>query len=159
MLEKDWLFTTDEYICDLRTVAVLVKDNKILVQRDRTGNEYALPGGHVKVGETLEAGLIRETREEMGVEIECKRLLWNEECFWEWNGKQAHNIAFYYHVELCEGYDIPDKGEFVSQKDNCDVVIGWMPIEQLQNVIIYPEFLKTEIYHLDEGIKHFVSRG
>ena len=42
MLEKDWLFTTDEYICDLRTVAVLVKDNKILVQRDRTGSEYAL---------------------------------------------------------------------------------------------------------------------
>ena len=33
-MEKDWLFATDEYICDLRTVAVLVKDNKILVQRD-----------------------------------------------------------------------------------------------------------------------------
>ena len=27
-MEKDWLFATDEYICDLRTVAVLVKDNK-----------------------------------------------------------------------------------------------------------------------------------
>lgn len=85
-MEKDWLFTTDEYICDLRTVAVLVKDNKILVQRDRNGNEYALPGGHVKIGETLEAGLIRETMEEMGVNIKCNRLLWSEECFWEWNG-------------------------------------------------------------------------
>lgn len=60
--------------------AVLVKDNIILVQRDKDGNEYALPGGHVKSGETLEDGLIRETQEEMSVKIEWKRMLWSEEC-------------------------------------------------------------------------------
>ena len=158
-MEKDWLFATDEYICDLRTVSVLIKDNKILVQRDKDGNEYALPGGHVKIGETLENGLIRETMEEMGGKIQCNRLLWSEECFWEWKGKQAHNIAFYYLVDLCDGYEIPDTGEFVSQKDNCNVVIGWMPIEEIKNVTIYPEFLKEEIYHIDEPMKHFVSKG
>ena len=159
MLDKDWLFASDEYICDLRTVAVLVKDNKILVQRDRNGNEYALPGGHVKIGETLEDGLIRETMEEMGVRIKCNRLLWSEECFWEWNGRQAHNLAFYYLIELCDDLEIPENGEFVSQKDNCDVVIGWMPIEDIQKITIYPEFLKEEIYHLNEPMKHFVSKG
>lgn len=158
-MNKDWIFTTEEYTCDLRVAAVLVKDNKILVQRDKDGSEYALPGGHVKMGETLEDGLIRETMEEMGVQIECKKLLWSEECFWEWNGRQAHNISFYYLVELCDGFEIPDTGEFVSQKDNCNVVIGWMPIEQIQKVTIYPEFLKGEIYHLDGPIKHFVSKG
>ena len=158
-MNKDWIFTTEECICDLRTAAVLVKDNKILVQRDKDGNEYALPGGHVKIGETLEAGLIRETMEEMGVQIECKKLLWSEECFWEWNGRQAHNISFYYLIEVCDGFEIPDTGEFVSQKDNCNVVIGWMPIDQIQNVTIYPEFLKDEIYHLDGPMKHFVSKG
>jgi ADP-ribose pyrophosphatase YjhB (NUDIX family) len=95
-MDKDWLFETEEYICDLRTVGVLIRDNKILVQRDRVGNEFALPGGHVKIGETLENGLIREYKEETGSDIFCRRLLWSEECFWEWNGKQAHNIAFYY---------------------------------------------------------------
>ena len=91
MKDKDWLFSAEEYICDLRTVAVLVKDGMILVQRERHGNEYALPGVHVKIGETLEDGLIRETLEEMGVKIECKHMLWSEECFWKWNGEQAHN--------------------------------------------------------------------
>lgn len=157
-MNKDWLFATDEYICDLRTVSVLIKDNKILVQREKDGNEYALPGGHVKIGETLENGLIRETMEEIGVKIVCKRLLWSEECFWKWNGKQVHNIAFYYLVDLCEGYDIPCIGEFISQKDNCNVVIGWMPIEEIQNITIYPEFLKKEIHHINEPMKHFVSR-
>ena len=80
-MNKDWMFASEEYICDLRTVAVLVRDGKILVQRERNGNEYALPGGHVKIGETLEEGLRRETLEEMGVRIECKQMLWSEECF------------------------------------------------------------------------------
>lgn len=60
---------------------------------------------------------------------------------------------------ICDDYEIPDKGEFISQKDNYSVVIGWMPIEEIQNVIIYPEFLKTEIYSLNESMKHFVSKG
>ena len=51
-MDKDWIFKADEYICDLRTVGVLIRDGKLLVQRDRDGSEYALPGGHVKIGET-----------------------------------------------------------------------------------------------------------
>lgn len=43
-LDQDWLFSSEEYICGIRTVGVLIKDNKILVQRDKCGNEYALPG-------------------------------------------------------------------------------------------------------------------
>ena len=156
--QKDWLFSTEEYICDLRTVGVLLKDGKILVQRDADGNEYALPGGHVNIGETLEDGLVREYKEETGADIVCKRLLWSEECFWEWNGKKAHNIAFYYLINLCDGSEIPDNGEFVSHKDNCDVVLGWMPIEEMQSIVIYPEFLKKEIFNLDNEIKHFVSK-
>ena len=101
---------------------------------------------------------IKRYKEETGEDIVCKRLLWSEECFWEWNGKKAHSIAFYYLIELCGENHLPDNGEFVSHKDNCDVVIGWMPIDEIQNIIIYPEFLKKEIYDLDGEIKHFVSK-
>ncbi|MCM1579709.1 MAG: NUDIX domain-containing protein [Ruminococcus sp.] len=158
-MNKDWLFSDDEYICDIRTAGVLIKDNMILVQRDKNGNEYALPGGHIKMGEPPEKGLIREISEEMEIGIKCSRLLWSEECFWEQNGKQAHTVAFYYRVELCDDLEIPENGEFVSHKDNCNVVIGWLPVEELGNVTVYPEFLKKEIYHLNEPIKHFVSKG
>ncbi len=157
-MEKDFLFAGDDYTCGIRTVGVLIKDNMIFVQREKDGNEYALPGGHVKVGETLESGLIREMKEELGVEIRCDRLLWSEESFWEWNGKRAHTIAFYYQISLRDKLAIPESGEFVSQKDNCNVVLGWMPIEELQKVTIYPVFLKNEIYHLNEPMKHFVSK-
>lgn len=59
-MNKDRIFTDDKYICGLRAAGVLVKDNMIPVQRDRDGIEYALPGGHIKIGETLEPGLTRE---------------------------------------------------------------------------------------------------
>ena len=40
-MNKDWLFTGDGYICDLRTVGILIKNDMILVQRDQGGNDYA----------------------------------------------------------------------------------------------------------------------
>lgn len=158
-MEKDWLFTEEYFICDVRTVGVLINNGHILVQRDSDGSEYALPGGHVRIGETLEDGLIREFKEETGADISVKRLLWTEECFWTWNGKQAHNFAFYHLIELAEGSAIPNSGEFVSHKDNCNVLIGWLPIEKLRDITIYPEFIKEEINDLDKPMRHFVSKG
>ena len=92
VMEKDWIFRTDEYICDLRTVGVLVRSGKLLVQRDRDGSEYALPGGHVRIGETTEDGLVREYKEETGADIKVGKLLWTEECFWEWNPGAQHCV-------------------------------------------------------------------
>ena len=156
-MDRDWFFRTDEYICDLRTVGVLIRNGKLLVQRDRDGSEYALPGGHVKIGETTVDGLVREYREETGAEIKVGKLLWTEECFWKWNGTQAHNIAFYYLIELTGGCDIPDDGKFVSHKDNCNVVLGWMPIKKLNDVTIYPDFIKEAIHQLNAPTHHLVT--
>jgi len=158
-MEKDWIFAGEGYSCDVRVAAVLVKDHKILVQRERNGMEYALPGGHIKIGETLEEGLIREFREEMAVNIRCRRVIWSEECFWQSGGRQVHNISFYFLVDLCDGFDIPDDAVFVPNRDNDNVVAGWLPVGQLEKAVIYPEFLKKEINCLDGPMKHFVTRA
>ena len=112
-MQTDWLFRGDNYICNFRSVGVLIRNNKILVQRDKDGSEYALPGGHVKIGESSIDSLIREYREETGADIICERLIWTEECFWEWNKKSANTIAFYYLIGLRNDIDIPDSVEFV----------------------------------------------
>ena len=155
----DWIFRGEDYICDFRAAGVLVKGGRIFVQREKDGCEYALPGGHVKIGEESAESLRREFLEEAGVDISVGRLLWTEECFWEWNGTQAHNIAFYYLIELADGSDIPDTGEFVSHKDNCNVVLEWMPIEKLADITIYPDFIKEQIYNMDAVPQHFVTRA
>ena len=154
----DIIFKSDDFLFDVRAVGVLVKNGKLLVQRERNGNEYALPGGHVKLGETIAEGLIREYKGETGADIRCQRLLWTEECFWEWNNKKIHDLAYYYLIELCDDLDIPTDDTFVPHKDNCNVVIGWMPLEKLSDVTIYPTFLKKKIFELDGPPEHFISR-
>lgn len=38
-MKKDWMFVVNNNICDVRTVGVLVRDGKILEQRDCGGND------------------------------------------------------------------------------------------------------------------------
>ena len=47
----------------------------------------------------------------------------------------------------------------VAHKDNSNVVIGWMLIEELEDVVIYPEFIKEQIHDLDAPPQHFVTRA
>ena len=148
---------TSEYYFDVRTAGILIRDGKILVQRDRNGSEYALPGGHVKLGETSESCLVREFKEETGADIQCKRLIWTEECFFQWNGKKVHNLSFYYLIDLCAGTAIPDEHNFVPHKDNDNVVIGWLLLEKLKDIVIYPSFLKSQICNLDAPPAHFIT--
>mgnify|MGYP000025707845 FL=1 len=153
----DWLFQTGAHIVGLRAAGVLVRDGRIFLQRDADGDAYALPGGHIRIGETLEDGLAREYREETGASIRCRRLLWSEESFWTWKDRQTHTIAFYYLIELEDAAALPDSGVFVPDRDSGSVVLGWTPIEALQALTIYPRFLKEEIHCLDGPIKHFIS--
>lgn len=154
---KDWNFKIKNSICNFRSVGVLIRNNKILVQRDKNGTEYALPGGHVKIGESSIDTLIREYKEETGADISCKRLLWVEEFFWEWNKVKTNTIAFYYLIELQNDNNIPDDMDFVSQKDNCDVLLGWMPLDKLSEIIIYPSFIKEKIFDIKPYTEHFIT--
>ena len=56
---------------------ILFEGGIVLIQRDRPpyAGCYALPGGFVEIGESVEAGAIREAREETGLEIELLGLV------------------------------------------------------------------------------------
>lgn len=56
---------------------VLLNDRLILIRRKNPPFEgqYALPGGFVELGETVESAVIREVREETGLLTKVKRLV------------------------------------------------------------------------------------
>ena len=58
--------------------ALILYDKKIVLIRRLNPpyqNQFALPGGFVEVGETVEAATLREAKEETGLEIELIKLL------------------------------------------------------------------------------------
>src|SRR5260221_9602481 len=61
--------------------AIIIEGDKILaMHRNKYGSEYfTLVGGRIDDGETAEQGLIREVREETGLQVTSARLVYIEE--------------------------------------------------------------------------------
>jgi len=60
-----------------RVRAIITKDNKIILIKRVKPNEtyWVFPGGGIEKGETKKQALIREIKEELGLDIEVKELL------------------------------------------------------------------------------------
>lgn len=59
---RDILFRTDDFTFSYRVGGIIIKNDKILLQRP-PDDDYAIIGGHVNALETAEDALIREYKE------------------------------------------------------------------------------------------------
>lgn len=153
----DWMFENENSICYVRVAGVLLKENKILLQKIKDRNEYALLGGQLRFGETLEETLMREYKEEIGAKIVCRRLFWTEENFWSWKGKDTHNLNYYFLIDLYEGEVAAET--FIQMNDNKNVEFGWVALDDLDNKKIFSQFLKSELKNFSDYPKHFIRKA
>lgn len=84
---------------DLR--AAVIKDGKILLARERSDNRWTLPGGWADVCESPKQGIIRETLEETGYNVDVKRLIMIKDrgCHPYY---PEYSFHIYKHFFLCE---------------------------------------------------------
>jgi ADP-ribose pyrophosphatase YjhB (NUDIX family) len=55
--------------------AVIFRDGAVLLQRRDDNGKWGLPGGGVEPGESVAVAIVREVREETGLEVEPVRLI------------------------------------------------------------------------------------
>ncbi len=55
--------------------AVIFRDGGVLLQRRDDNGKWGLPGGGVEPGESVRAAIVREVREETGLDVEPVRLI------------------------------------------------------------------------------------
>jgi 8-oxo-dGTP diphosphatase len=120
-----------------RAAIILLQDDQIaLIERHREGLHYfTFPGGHVEPGETPEQAAIRETREELGLDVAIRRLV--AEIWW-------HNRPQYYYLVDAVGGDfgsgtgeemhnpLPERGSYQPT---------WVPVRNLLELPVLPRSL------------------
>jgi ADP-ribose pyrophosphatase YjhB (NUDIX family) len=55
--------------------AVIFEEGRVLLQRRDDNRQWGLPGGAVEPGESVHVAIVREVREETGLEVEPLRLI------------------------------------------------------------------------------------
>ena len=79
---------------------VCVQDGKILLCKAKGGATTYLPGGHVEFGEMGRQALVREVKEEMGVDAETGAFLGVVENAFQQHGKPHAEVNLVYELKV-----------------------------------------------------------
>ena len=92
-------------LAGIETIArgVCVRDGKLLLCRAKGGSSTYLPGGHIEFGETGRQALVREVKEELGVESSTGQFLGVVENSFLQHGKPHAEINLVYELRLGNG--------------------------------------------------------
>ena len=85
--------------------AIIIKEDKILLQRRTDNGRWGLIGGLLEMNETYEQAAIREIREETGLDVKLTSFLGifhNHHMMWS-NGDAAHVISAIYAASIVSG--------------------------------------------------------
>ncbi len=143
-----------------RVAGVCIEDGSVLLNQTEGGDFWFLPGGRVEILESTEVALLREMREELGAfgDLEITRLLWVVENFFRNDkGQPEHELGFYYQVTLRGQPALADKRQtFRSIDAGTTMLYRWFPLAALDELPLYPTFLKTSLRHLPTQMQHIV---
>ena len=115
-------------LAGIETIArgVCVKDGKVLLCRAKGGKSTYLPGGHIEFGETGREALVREVKEELGVESSTGAFLGVVENAFLQHGKPHAEINLVYELKI-------DVADVKSQEDWIE--FEWRPLDNLGDLL------------------------
>lgn len=148
---KDILFDVDGILFSYRVGGVLIKDSKILLTKG--GDDYSLPGGHSQIGETSRETIIREFKEETGLDVEPLNVISTYENFWKWDNKDCHQLCIYYKLKI-----VDEMKELVPNPDTKDTKFIWFELKDLKNINLYPIGISDQILNNITDDTHFIYK-
>ena len=131
---------------------MMISDGKILAMQDERSPYYYLPGGRVAIGETVEAAVVREVQEELGIAAKVDRPLWLNQAFFteDVDNLHYHELCIYFLMDITDT-DLLSRGKsFTAKEGQRTHTFEWLEFERLENAYFYPLFLKKDIFNLPD---------
>ena len=138
----------------VRVAGILIEDDRILlIEHTKNNRKYWLvPGGGVDWGESAAEALIREFKEETGLDIEVEKFLFISETIAP--DKQKHVINLYFKIKKAEdSSNIMKLGEEKILTD-----LRFIPEDEIKNIKLYPNIKEKLIKLLNkENIEPYLG--
>lgn len=143
----------------VRAVAVIRKNDKILFQKRKNDQNWALPGGAIGTMETGAEVVLRELAEETGeTQAKVKRPLWFAEYFFNFDNKLQHQYILAYMVDVPDDSPLTNSDEFDGVEEGKNIIYRWIDINDLEQSPIKPDFVKDKITDIKDEYE-FVSEN
>jgi len=138
-----------------RAAALIIKDDKLLVAKSSDYPCYYTVGGAVEINETSGEAAVREVYEETGYALEVDRLAFVQERFMRVNGLKHHEVVFFYLIICTPDMNIAENS-FTDQAPK--ETLHWLPLSELREVNLVPEFLKVKSLSDITSLEHIVTK-
>lgn len=156
-MKPDMTVPCGDGLINIRVGALIQKNGKILMVSNGRSDYYYSVGGRVQFGETAEEAIVREVMEETGIRMSVERLAFVHENYFFGDAltnfqKLIYELSFYFLMKVPENFE-PVCHSFT--EDNCSEYLAW--VEPDTDKIIYPEFFRTALSDLSDGIKYYLN--
>lgn len=158
MKNRDINIRIEDYILNCRAVAIIVNNNKILFQKRRQDEFWALPGGKIRVGETTKETIVRELKEELGLkDFKVNDVATVSEYFFEFGKDKYHQFIFGHKVQVNSNEWILKSNEFDGIEEQENLIFKWFEVEELGTAPIKPDFLKEQLENINKKELQFIT--
>lgn len=126
-----------------RSTAIIIFNDKILLQKRINDNYWALPGGKIKMGETSLEAIYRELFEELNITNICTaELIDITEYFFEISHTFTHQYIFTYDISLTNYKEIIE--EIFDGKEK-NLIFKWFFLKNIDWTKIKPDYLREQL--------------
>ena len=131
----------------IETIArgVCVKDGKVLLCYPKDRSYAYLPGGHIEFGETGREALVREMKEETGLDATAGELLGVVESSFVQKGERHCEINLIYKMEVALPTAGDGKRQLTTEALEDWICFEWVECDKIDSVNLLPPEMKRPL--------------
>ncbi len=161
-MPSDLRFRAPDGMVEIRAAAIIVRrptpdpaDARLLMVTNQADDFAYSVGGALELGETSREAVLREVREETGMDLPIGPLAAIEQSFHIDRREFWHLVTFHYWVDVLDGFEPWNSS--VGFRSSSET-LHWYGLDDLSRLTFHPRFYRDALFSQWDGIRSVVER-